>query len=186
MRHALSLILTLILLPALAPAQEQSPPPDEPEADQTSAPEPCSSPEHRQFDFWIGEWEVEDAKTGEIAGTNRIERILDGCVLRESWEGQSGLRGHSFNTWFEAGDRWHQTWVDNRGGLLELDGGLVGDSMVLEGSEPSRRDPSVTVRHRITWTPREDGTVRQHWQASKDGGETWDTVFDGLYRRRAP
>jgi hypothetical protein len=29
-------------------AQETAPP----------SPNPCSGPEHRQFDFWLGEWEV--------------------------------------------------------------------------------------------------------------------------------
>ena len=27
-----------------------------------------------------------------------------------------------------------------------------------------------------------DGTVRQHWETSGDGGATWATAFDGLYR----
>ena len=34
---------------------------------------------------------------------------------------------------------------------------------------------------RITWHNNDDGTVRQVWDQSKDGGATWQTVFDGLY-----
>jgi len=41
----------------------------------------------------------------------------------------------------------------------------------------------VTITDRITFTPRADGTVRQFWQASRDGGTTWTTSFDGIYRR---
>jgi hypothetical protein len=59
---------------------------------------PCTAPQHRQFDFWIGEWEVTGAR-GQRAGSNRIERILGGCALYESWEGASGSRGHSINAW---------------------------------------------------------------------------------------
>ena len=29
---------------------------------------------------------------------------------------------------------------------------------------------------RITWTPNADGTVRQHWQQSTDGGATWSVI----------
>ena len=38
---------------------------------------------------------------------------------------------------------------------------------------------------RITWTSNPDGTVRQHWEQSTDGGKTWTTAFDGLYRKKA-
>ena len=57
--------------------------------------------------------------------------------------------------------------------------------MVLEGEDPPTEQAARGVRHRITWTPRPDGTVRQHWQTSLDGGATWTTAFDGAYRRAA-
>ncbi|WP_245917623.1 hypothetical protein [Aureitalea marina] len=41
---------------------------------------PCCTPEHRAFDFWIGEWEVTNPD-GSEAGVNTITRIEDGCVL---------------------------------------------------------------------------------------------------------
>jgi len=34
------------------------------------------------------------------------------------------------------------------------------------------------------WMPLQDGRVRQHWEATTDGGKTWTTVFDGYYSRR--
>ena len=36
---------------------------------------------------------------------------------------------------------------------------------------------------RTTWTPLEDGRVRQHWESTTDGGKSWSTVFDGYYSR---
>ena len=144
---------------------------------------PCTSAEHRQFDFWIGDWDVADAE-GKPAGRNRIESILDGCALMESWEGTSGSTGRSLNMFDARGDsRWHQTWVDGDGGRLDLVGGLDAEGrMVLSGERPGRE--GGVVRHRITWTPLPDGTVRQHWQASRDDGATWDDLFDGRYVRR--
>ena len=53
--------------------------------------------------------------------------------------------------------------------------------MVLAGTRRGRNGKPVTDR--ITFTPRPDGSVRQWWQASRDGGATWTTVFDGIYRR---
>ena len=54
--------------------------------------------------------------------------------------------------------------------------------MVLEGERPEAKT-NASVRHRITWTPQRDGTVRQHWQMMKTEPSTWETVFDGLYKR---
>ena len=143
------------------------------------ASEPCPSAESRQFDFWVGTWEVRDAD-GRRLGTNRIERILGGCVLQESWTGARGSHGRSLNRWDAGRGVWHQTWVDDQGLVLQLDGGLRGGSMVLEGTRPA--PGGGTVRHRITWTPGKDGTLRQRWDTSPDG-TTWTTVFDGIYSR---
>ncbi len=150
-------------------------------AGEEPAPPPCSSPEHRQFDFWVGDWVVH-RPDGARAGTNRIESILGGCVLSERWEGDGGSRGRSFNMFYEREGLWRQTWVDNSGGRLDLAGGLDGNRMVLAGETPGR--DGGRVRHRITWEPLAGGRVRQHWQASDDGGENWRDAFVGVYSRR--
>jgi hypothetical protein len=145
------------------------------------SPAPCSAPEYRQFDFWVGDWEVRDPQ-GQLAGTNSITRILGGCVLHESWKGNGAMSGHSFNTYDGAGRRWHQTWVDDQGGLLVLDGAYADGKMVLSSTEvPSRREAGVMLTHRITWERVADGKVRQLWEASKDKGKSWSVVFDGTY-----
>jgi hypothetical protein len=55
--------------------------------------------------------------------------------------------------------------------------------MVMTGEAPSSKKPGVTALQRVTWTPSSDGTVRQLWESSEDGGTTWTTVFDGRYSR---
>lgn len=150
------------------------------EASQPAPARPCAAAEYRQFDFWLGEWTVEQG--GRPAGTSAITRVLDGCVIHESWTATGRSRGQSFNRYDRASREWIQTWVDNDGQSLLLRGGLRGASMVLEGSRPA---PSGgTVIDCITWTPLDDGGVRQHWVASTDGGQTWTDQFDGIYRRR--
>lgn len=168
------LLAAALSLPAAAQEGDASTESPEP------PPPPCSAPEHRQFDFWLGEWEVTGAD-GEPAGTNRIEKVLGGCVLQESWSGQS--EGKSFNIYSEADGRWHQTWVSDRGFHLRLTGGLDDSGrMVMRGRTPAP-DGDGTLLHEISWEPLPDGTVRQHWRASEDGGETWRDLFVGTYRK---
>jgi hypothetical protein len=141
---------------------------------------PCASPVHRQFDFWVGQWDVVDP-TGKFAGTNRIERVGD-CYLLETWASAGGgYAGRSLNSVGSDG-RWHQTWTDTSGLRLELAGGLVEGRMVMEGTTPAadarQKDPTL---NRISWSPEGAGVVRQHWETSADGGRTWTTSFDGRY-----
>lgn len=148
-----------------------------------AAPSACATAEYRQFDFWIGEWEV--SANGAPAGTNSIRSVHGGCALMENWQGTGagGISGSSFNIYDRATGRWHQSWVDASGNLLLLDGGLVEGQMVLGGTRPAQ-DGAGLVEHRIRWTPNADGTVRQLWEASRDGGDNWTVLFDGLYRKR--
>ncbi len=165
-----SVCLTLLLTPSLGTAQQ-------------SGQTPCAADAHRQFDFWVGTWEVTNAQ-GNVVGTNRISSILGGCVLLEEWQSAGPYAGKSFNIYDAANDKWHQTWVDNGGLLLELDGGIEDGNMVLEGERPG--PDGAQVLHRITWEPLEGGEVRQTWDTSADDGATRTTQFNGLYSPEEP
>ena len=147
---------------------------------QAAAPPACTSPLHRQFDFWLGTWDV-TGTNGAFAGTNRIELADAGCTLYESWaSGRGGYTGRSLNSVGPDG-KWHQSWVDSSGGRLELTGALVGAKMVLEGETPASAPGGPPVRNRISWTPLSEGRVRQLWETSSDGGKSYTIAFDGLY-----
>jgi len=167
----------LVLACALAgPAAAQAAP----------SPPACTAPAHRQFDFWLGAWEVTNP-AGQRAGDSRIESILDGCVVQEQWtSAKAPVSGRSFNLYNTATGQWEQFWVDNAGTRLHLLGGLEGGAMVLRGVH-ERPDPKTGIvqQERVTWTPNADGSVRQRWESSTDGGAHWQTVFDGLYRHPA-
>lgn len=142
---------------------------------------PCEGPAHREFDFWLGAWQVR-TPDGKLAGSNRIESEYDGCVLHERYDTGRGYRGESLNI-YDAGRKvWHQSWVDNTGTLLLLEGRRVGGRMVLEG-QTAGEGAAPPTRHRITWTPNADGSVRQLWESTDEQGH-WTTAFDGLYTRR--
>lgn len=174
----MTVLPTLLLVAALLPELQASPP--GPAAPPPRPPAPCAGSIHRHFDFWVGQWDVVDP-AGKFVGTNRIERVGD-CFLQETWASAGGgYTGRSLNSVGSDG-RWHQTWTDTGGLRLELTGGLVDGRMVLEGETPSQ-DPKQKgpTRNRISWSPEGEGVVRQHWETSSDEGKTWTTSFDGRY-----
>jgi len=114
-------------------------------------------------------------------------------LLRSVWRGLSrappralrptaGAGAPSYNICDRASGRWHQTWVDDAGLLLQLEGSLQDRAMTLQGRVPG--GGGAEQLHRITWTPRDDGTIRQLWEQSDDAGRTWSVAFDGRYVRR--
>ena len=151
---------------------------------------PCSSAEYRQFDFWVGDWDVRNA-SGQTLGHNRISRRFNGCVVVEEWEGASGGSGSSFNLYDQQTKEWHQFWVDatgtnwlssdKQGNPVTLRGGIRDGAMVLS-SHPDTL-PAIGLT-RATWRPLPDGRVRQTFESSSDGGKTWTVSFDGFYSKR--
>ncbi|HYC93690.1 MAG TPA: tetratricopeptide repeat protein [Thermoanaerobaculia bacterium] len=146
---------------------------------------PCSGPEYRQFDFWLGEWDVFNP-AGQQIGRNQITSTNDGCVVYENWRDARGGTGNSFNFYESTTKRWHQFWVASNGNAtplsaapdgtpMPMSGGLVDGAMVLQS--PAGGKPL----NRWTWSKVEGGKLRQHAEQSNDDGKTWTTVFDGLY-----
>ena len=139
----------------------------------------CDDPAYREFDFWLGSWQVH-RPDGSLAGHNRIERRAGTGYLHEHYTSVTGFSGESLNTYDASRKLWHQSWVDNTGMLLLLEGHLVDGNMVLEGQ--TLDDKGVATRQRITWTPSADGSVRQFWE-STDAAGAWSTAFEGRYTR---
>jgi hypothetical protein len=141
---------------------------------------PCETAQHKQFNFWLGEWSVH-TPAGRLAGTNSIKAEYGGCVIHERYTTPGPYSGESLNVYDATRKVWHQTWVDSTGTLLMLEGGLRGKSMVLEGQTTGTA--GKPIKHRITWTPNADGTLRQLWQ-STDEHDQWVTTFDGKYSKK--
>jgi hypothetical protein len=146
----------------------------------TQMAERCRAPEYRQFDFWVGQWEVRNID-GALLGHSDVQRVSRGCGLLERWNGAAGGSGVSVNTYDAALGAWTQRWV-GEGAVLWLQGGLEDDRMVLHGIGP-RSTPRGMVLDRISWAPMPDGRLRQTWEVSADGGVTWQKSFEGLYAR---
>src|SRR5262245_50113149 len=150
---------------------------------------PCQAPQYKEFDFWLGEWEVRNA-AGNLLGRNHITKRHGGCVVLEEWESAAGGSGSSFNVYDQPTKEWHQFWVDatgtnwlssdKQGNPVTLRGGIHDGAMVLI-SHPDTL-PSIG-QTRVTWRPLPNGGVRQTFESSSDGGKSWTVSFDGFYTK---
>ena len=134
---------------------------------------PCVLPEDRQFDFWLGEWNLNEITAGGdvFHGTNNITRDDTGCVLDEDY--RSGGQGRSVSLYSRIDGRWHQTYTDSMGNRLILIGAFDGGRMLLTAGAT-----------RSFWQPVDRNTVRFVQEQSRDGGQTWTPFFDSRYTRR--
>ena len=141
---------------------------------------PCRSPEYRQFDFWVGHWDVR-APNGPSVGHNVVTLEQDGCLLVEHWTASSGGQtGTSFNYYDVRDKKWHQLYLDNSGNagaFPAMAGNLVDGKMVL------RTDEKQMPVSRWTWYVLGPGKVRQMAEQSSDGQKTWNIVWDSVYAK---
>jgi hypothetical protein len=140
----------------------------------------CTSTEYHQFDFWIGDWEVFDVDDQKTASAHvRIESILNGCVLKETYAGAHGMNGQSLSIFDRTRGVWHQSWVTDHGQLLIIEGKLTDGSIVLSGTDKAPNGQDRLTRG--TWIPQR-GKVRETAVRSTDGGRTWQPWFDLIFR----
>jgi len=147
-----------------------------------------SEPVYRQFDFWIGDWEVY-AKNGMKAGDSKIELILDSCIILENWKSANSRNGFyyagkSFNTYNSTTKQWQQTWVDNAGSSTEFLEGHYEKNKMTFLTKPFQFNKDTLAVRRLTFYNLAPDKIRQHGEISKDNGVSWTTEYDLEYRRR--
>jgi hypothetical protein len=143
----------------------------------------CHDQAHRALDFWIGEWTVFDTRSNTALAHSRIEPVMDGCAIRETYDQAVGpggkavdYHGTSYTALNALDGLWKQFYVDTRGGALAYAGGVQGDAMVLTAS-------AGKVANRMTYRRLADGSVEQTGEISLDAGKTWIAGYDFTYRR---
>jgi hypothetical protein len=127
------LALVVVVLTCLANARQNTP---------AAQPKPCSEPEQKQLDFWVGEWDLTWPGTTQGQtdhGTNSVHRILDGCIVQENFSGADAmhLRGQSVSIFDVRAGKWKQTWVDNERRLSGFCWGIQRQTN--ERGHPARR-----------------------------------------------
>ena len=150
---------------------------------------PCTyDPRFRQFDFWVGDWDVRPTGQPPLGPASRNNITLeDGrCIVQEHWTGLGGSTGQSFNLFDRSIGKWRQTWVDNSGGQHDYVGELKDGNMVFEGTTPAPNGQLGRVATRLTLFHISADSVRQFSQVSSDSGRTWQVAYDFMYIRKKP
>lgn len=147
---------------------------------------PCAAAPYRQLDFWLGDWDVHDGKSGQLVARDRITAEQGGCVIRQDMRFVTALyqrpgtpfrlTGTSISRF--DGEQWVQIWADNQWGAIVMKGRQQPDgAMQFDTILPSRgRDV------RLIWRAQTDGSVHIEQYAAKAGSGVWERYTDLVYR----
>ena len=120
----------------------------------------CNDPVHRQFDFWLGDWQVFDGQTGQLVAFDRIDKELNGCVMVQHlvWLSDEFRKPElpyrpSGMSWSVVQDgHWLMLWADTYSGTVLAEGELQKDgSMLLETPKPVNGEYTRGVWQRHGW-----------------------------------
>lgn len=168
------------MIPGAIPAQDND------SADSSQKPSGEAATEdsreaEKQFDFWLGQWNLTWGEDGK--GTNTITRILDGRVIRESFDGRPSMNlvGQSYSVYVKPLGLWKQTWVDNEGSYLDFTGGLKDGRMIL--SREAGREGKKFLQ-RMVWYDIDKDAFDWNWERSDDQGATWKLAWKIHYQRK--
>ena len=145
---------------------------------------PCSAAAYRQFDFWLGQWDITEA--GAPAGTNVVEPLLGGCAIRENYlDPAGGSVGTSLNSYDADTKLWRQTWVADYGVDYRMAGGLdASGTMVLTGERINALNGRLLL-DTWKWTPVDGNTMVQTGRITVPATGRDEQFWNGEYHRVA-
>ena len=185
------LLVTFLLACATSAAAQHAPGPPRPA---TSA-----APEARQFDFMIGQWELEVApKVSSLAamihgapklvGTLKAWRAFDGFGIDDEVRivdasGNPMSLSHAMRVYSASESRWSATTMDVYRGRVAVSSGLLqGSDIVMNGSgTDSEGKPTLTRARYTDITP---DAFRMQQDRSADNGQTWDEAVLVIVAKR--
>ncbi|MGZ8541242.1 MAG: tetratricopeptide repeat protein [Chitinophagaceae bacterium] len=144
---------------------------------------PCAAdPKQREFDFWIGEWDVFQNGTSQVVGHSVVQKVSGECALLENWESARATNnGKSLNYYDVQSNSWEQDWVGSMGGAQRYLNGIYRDSAMRFTYESINNGKKVTGN--LIFYNMGPGKVRQFQDVSEDG-KTFTTSFDFIYIRK--
>ena len=148
---------------------------------------PCKGDAHkRQFDFWVGEWDVYVTGTNNLAGHSLIQKASGDCMILENWTslGPVPHNGKSMNYVNPQTKKWEQLWIGSGGGGVptRFYNGEYRDSVMQFVFEVNNAQGKQIGRFRFF--NQGPDQVRQWSETSADGGKTWTTNYDFTYKRK--
>lgn len=145
---------------------------------------PCYTDMHaREFDFWIGEWDVYVTGTKQLAGHSLIQMISGGCAILENWDSPAST-GKSINFIEPVTNKWKQSWSGSYpNGNQEFVNGEYKDSAMRFTFETTDGQGNKIIGRFIFYN-QGPNQVRQFNETSSDNGKTWTTSYDFTYVRK--
>lgn len=140
------------------------------------------------FDFWLGTWRVfyDQGEGVKEYGTNVIDKILDGTVVRENFEltsgGNAGFKGTSLSVFQPRFNRWKQAWVDNQGGYFDFEGEFTDDKRIFKTQIFGRQGKEI--QQRMVFYDITQNSFTWDWEMSEDGGKSWRLNWRIFYQRK--
>ncbi len=134
--------------------------------------------------FWVGNWDVYSAKTGKLAGHNKLSYRVNKQVIHERWESVGdSYSGESWNHYDPIAKAWRQTWLGSSGDVTQFiaDTKSDADGVMFVGKAFNPKNGDSYTHHKMHVRPIGDGWVRQTGVASKDDGATWTVEYDLIY-----
>ncbi|SRR5258706_3805102 len=149
---------------------------------------PCrKNAQTREFDFWLGDWDVYSRGTTVLVGHSKIESASGGCIVLENWTavGDPPHNGKSMNFVDPETNKWIQVWVGSSG-ISNLNITRFYDGEYKEGAMRFVFDRTVQgqkIIGRFIFYNEGPNQVRQFNEQSTDEGKTWTTSYDFTYQR---
>lgn len=147
---------------------------------------PCKNlPGARDFDFWIGTWEVyNNLYPNQRVGTSVIESVSGGCTIMENWYAYNSPNDGKSQNWYNSiTGKWTQMWIGSGGGATQFsDGEYKEGAMRFKYTQPDHQ--GVVQPGNFIFFNLGPDKVRQYQDISTDGGKTFSPVFDFVYIRK--
>ena len=156
-----------------------------------SASPPCSGGVYDQFDFWVGDWTIEqrvhqaDGSVETYPATTSVRRSADGCTLTENWRGTTRLFwygmdepeeiwGYSVRRVDPKTGQWAISWIDAKNAMTfgEPFVGGFADGIGTFYQEAEQR------RGRIRFRPQADGSVLWDLATLPPGRPDWHMLWE--------
>lgn len=139
----------------------------------------CDNAQQRAFDYFVGDWRLVHTATGRDFAQNRVERVHDGCAIRENLRLLNGAVGSNLNFYSAVDGLWHAFYHDSSGlyghltGLMDAQGRqeLSGDGRFIGDSGRVRKFRQITSRD-------EAGRPRQVGFLLDESDLSWRQIYD--------
>jgi hypothetical protein len=145
---------------------------------------PCAEDAtYHQQDFALGEWDVfvGDRKTAQV----RLEPVLAGCAIRETWTALSGKgNGVGLFTWSRVLKGWTYAWASDVGAATFFTGSAPGAGAMLYVTQRPTESGGTRLRH-WTLTLQPDRSIDELSMGSDDGGKTWVKEYELVWKKPA-